>query len=306
VIDVRSTRRIAAALRAGARGAGERPLVFALAVATMAAGLLVLGAYLLVIANLRGVLARAGAELRLVAFTELRGAEGDEPVAALAAKLRAQQGVASLRYVSPGDALSRLRGDLGQDAGALEGLDHNPLPGSFELAPAGGARDPAALRGLADRVAAVPGVTDVRWGEPWVEGYARAVRIAEWIGAGLGAFLLVVLGTIVASTVRLSLHARAGEIAIQRLVGAGAWFVRLPFCLEGALQGLAAAALALAILRGLFALGLPLLGDALAWLLGGQPAVFFGAAESAALLALGPMLGLGGALVSLVSLDERA
>jgi len=59
VIDVHSTRRIAAALRAGARGAGERPLVFALAVATMAAGLLVLGAYLLVIANLRGVLARA-------------------------------------------------------------------------------------------------------------------------------------------------------------------------------------------------------------------------------------------------------
>ncbi|HXX49067.1 MAG TPA: ABC transporter permease, partial [Myxococcota bacterium] len=90
------------------------------------------------------------------------------------------------------------------------------------------------------------------------------------------------------------------------LVGAGAWFVRLPFCLEGALQGLVAAALALAILRGLFALGLPLLGDALAWLLGGQPAVFFGAAESAALLALGLVLGLGGALVSLVNLDERA
>jgi len=305
-MDARSTRRIAAALRAGARGAGERPLVFALAVATMAAGLLVLGAYLLLIANLRGVLARAGADLRLVAFTELRGAETDDAVAALAAKLRAQDGVASLRYVSPGQALERLRTDLGQDRGALDGLDHNPLPGSFEVEPAAGARDPAALHELADRVAAVPGVSEVRWGEPWVEGYARVVRIAEWVGACLGGFLLVVLGTIVASTVRLSLHARADEIAIQRLVGAGAWFVRLPFCLEGALQGLVAAALALAILRGLFALGLPLLGDALGWLLGGQSAVFFGAAESMALLGLGVALGLGGALVSLVSLDERA
>ncbi|HTO69865.1 MAG TPA: permease-like cell division protein FtsX [Myxococcota bacterium] len=306
MIDARSTRRIAAALRAGARGARERPLVFGLAVATMAAGLLVLGTYLLVIANLRGVLARAGADLRLVAFTELRGAESDDAVTALAAKLRAQDGVASLDYVSPAAALERLRNDLGQDAGALDGLDRNPLPGSFELAPAAGPRDPASLRGLADRVAAVPGVTEVRWGEPWVEGYARAVRIAEWIGAALGVFLLLVLGTIVASTVRLSLHARADEIQIQRLVGAGGWFVRLPFCLEGALQGLLAAGLALAVLRGLFALGLPLLGDALSWLLGGQPAVFFGPAESALLVALGVALGTGGALASLVNLDERA
>jgi cell division transport system permease protein len=303
---VRSTRRILAALRAGARGARERPLVFALAVATMSAGLLVLGTYLLVIANLRGVLVRAGADLRLVAFTDLHGAESDDAVAALAAKLAKQDGVASVSYVSPERALARLRGDLGQDAGALDGLDRNPLPGSFEIAPPPGARDPAVLRDLADRVAAVPGVTEVRWGEPWVEGYGRVVRIAEWVGAALGAFLLLVLGTIVASTVRLSLHARADEIQIQRLVGAGGWFVRLPFCLEGALQGLLAAALALGLLRGLFALGLPLLGDALSWLLGGQPAVFFGAAESAALLGLGVALGLGGALASLVNLDERA
>jgi len=305
-MDVRSTRRIGAALRAGARGASERPLVFALAVATMSAGLLVLAAYLLVIANLRGVLARAGADLRLVAFTELRGGESDDAVAALAARLRAQDGVAQASYVSPADALERLRKDLGQDASALDGLDRNPLPGSFELAPTPGKRDPAFLRDLADRVAAVPGVSEVRWGEPWVEGYARVVRIAEWVGAGLGGFLLLVLGTIVASTVRLSLHARADEIAIQRLVGAGGWFVRLPFCLEGALQGLLAAALALALLRGLFALGLPLLGDALSWLLGGQPAVFFGVGEAAALLALGLLLGLLGALASLVNLDERA
>ncbi len=300
------SRRVAAALRAGARGALERPLVFLLAVATMAAGLLVLGAYLLVVANLRGVLARAGDELVLVAFTELRAAASDSAVAALEASLRAEPSVSQVRWVSPADALERLRADLGDDAGVLEGLERNPLPGSFEIAPPRELRDPADLRALADRISALPGVTEVRWGEPWVEGYARVVRIAEWLGAALGVFLLLVLGTIVASTVRLSLHARADEIQIQRLVGAGGWFVRLPFCLEGALQGLLAAALALAVLRGAFALGLPLLGDALSWVLGGRPAVFFGAAEAAALLGLGVLLGLGGALASLVNLDERA
>jgi cell division transport system permease protein len=305
-MDARASRRISAALRAGARGASERPLVFLLAVATMAAGLLVLGAYLLVVANLRGVLARAGEELRLVAFTELRGAPGDAAVTSLEARIRAAEGVVSATYVAPEQALARLRDDLGQDAGVLEGLEHNPLPGSFEIAPPRELRDPAQLRALADRISALPGVTEVRWGEPWVEGYARVVRIAEWIGLGLGAFLLLVLGAIVASTVRLSLHARADEIQIQRLVGAGGWFVRLPFCLEGALQGLLAAALALLLLRGSFALGLPLLGDALEWVLGGRPAVFFGAGEAVALVAIGVLLGLGATLASLVNLDERA
>ncbi|MFI5316675.1 MAG: cell division protein FtsX [Myxococcota bacterium] len=305
-MDVRLTRRIRAALRSGARGASERPLVFALAVATMAGGLLVLGAYMLVVANLRGVLARAGADLRLVAFTELHGAASAGEVSALEARIRAQDGIGDVVYVAPDQALTRLRGDLGQDSGVLDGLDHNPLPGSFEIAPPPGVRDPAQLRALADRIASLPGVTEVRWGEPWVEGYARVVRVAEWLGVGLGGFLLLILGAIVSSTVRLSLHARADEIQIQRLVGAGGWFVRLPFCLEGALQGMLAAALALALLRGLFALGLPLLGGALSWVLGGQPAVFFGAGESAALVGLGVLLGLGGALASLVNLDERA
>jgi len=209
VTDARATRRIGAALRAGARGARERPLVFLLAVATMAGGLLVLGAYLLVVANLRGVLARAGEDLRLVAFTELRGAANDGAVTALEARIRAEEGVASLSYVAPAEAIARLRADLGQDAGVLDGLERNPLPGSFEIAPPRELRDPAQLHALADRISALPGVTEVRWGEPWVEGYARLVRIVEWVGVGLGGFLLLVLGAIVASTVRLSLHARA-------------------------------------------------------------------------------------------------
>lgn len=305
MIDPRSARRLGAALRSGARGPRERPMVFALSVLTMAAGLLVLGAYLLLVANLRGVLDRAGEQLRLVAFTELHAGASAEQVAALEARLRAQAGVKELSYVAPEAALARLRQDLGQDGSALDGLSANPLPGAFELALAPEQRGPAQLRELADRIAAVSGVSEVRWGEPWVEGYAKVVRVAELVGVGLGIFLLVVLGAIVASTVRLSLHARTDEIQIQRLVGAGGTFVRLPFCLEGALQGALAAVLALALLRALFALGLPVLGDALGWVLGGQPARFFGPTEAAALIGLGMALGLGGALASLVSLDQR-
>jgi cell division transport system permease protein len=300
MMDVRAARRLGAALRSGFRGARERPLLFVLSVATMAAGLSILAAYLLAVANLRGVIERVGAELRLVAFVE-----GDD-VAELEAKLAALPGVARLAYVSPDDALARLRKDLGQDASVLEGLAANPLPGSFELVVDAARRDPAELRALAAAVDALPGVTEVRWGEAWVEGYARVVRVVEWLGVGLGAFLVLVLGAIVAGTVRLSVHARGDEISIQRLVGAGGTFVRLPFYLEGAVQGGCAALVALGLLRALYALGLPLLGDALDWLIGAGPLVFFGPFEAAALVALGVALGLGGALVSLLQLEDHA
>ncbi len=305
MIDIRSARRLAVCLRSGLRGARERPLVFGLSVATMAAGLLVLGAYMLVAANLRGVLERVGADLKLVAFTSAGAASTSAEVEALRERLRALPGVAALRYVPPDEAMARLRGDLGEDADVLDGMTKNPLPGSFELVVAAERRDPATLRALAATVGGVPGVSEVRFGEAWVEGYARVVRTVEWLGAGLGAFLVLVLGAIVAATVRLSLHARADEIQIQRLVGAGGLFVRLPFYLEGALQGGLAALAALLLQRGLYALGMPLLSDALGWLIGAQALVFFGPVEAAGLLALGVLLGLGGALMSLFSLEDR-
>jgi len=56
----------------------------------------------------------------------------------------------------------------------------------------------------------------------------------------LGAALLVV-----ANTILLAVYARRDEIEIMRLVGATDGYVRAPFLLEGALQGLIGAALAL-------------------------------------------------------------
>lgn len=305
MIDIRSLRRLSASLRSGLRGARERPLVFGLAVATMAAGLLVLGTYLLIAANLRFVLDRVGADFRLVAFSSDAASASPSEIEALGARLRALPGVSDSHYVGPEQAMERLRGDLGADAGVLDGMAKNPLPASFELVIAAERREPAELRALAAAASALPGVTEVRFGEAWVEGYARVVRMIEWLGVGLGAFLVLVLGAIVAGTVRLSVHARADEIQIQRLVGAGGLFVRLPFYLEGALQGALAGLVALTLLRGLHALGMPLLGDALSWLVGVQTLVFFGPAEAALLLGLGVLLGLGGAMISLVSLEDR-
>lgn len=301
MIDARTARRLWAALRAGIRGVRATPWVFAISVGTMSAGLLLLAAYLLVVHNMRGALERFGSELRLAAYLRADAARADTEAA-----LRALDGVVNVTWISPEQALERLRADLGNDADVLEGLPRNPLPASFEIDVAPAERTPERLQALAARMRAVPGVDEVRWGEEWAAGYARVLGAAEWIGLGLGAFLLLALGAIVAGTVRLAVLARADEIEIQRLVGAGGLFVRLPFYLEGALQGGVAAGVALGTLFALYRLGLPWVQSSLAVLLGRSQLAFFGPLEIAGILAVAVALGAAGAIASLVTLEERA
>jgi len=305
VIDARNTRKLASAVRSGLRGMRSTPGVFAISVATMAAGLCVLGAYLLVVQNMRGVLESFGRELRVVAYLAPGEAPAPEALAALERELAALPGVAALRWVSPADALVRLRRDLGSDADVLDGLAQNPLPGSFEVEVAPAQRTPEAVRALVEGIRAQRGIADVRWGEDWVEGYARLLRATEWIGLALGVFLAGVLFAIASGTIRLAVHARADEIQIQRLVGAGPLFIRLPFYLEGALQGGCAAALAIVLLWALYRLGLPLLREPLAYLLGQAQPSFFGVGAILMLGLLGVALGIGGAALSLLRLEDR-
>ena len=62
----------------------------------------------------------------------------------------------------------------------------------------------------------------------------------------LGAAALV----LIANTIRMAVYARREEISIMRLVGAGNWFIRVPFLLEGLFEGVAGGALA-ALIVGL-------------------------------------------------------
>jgi cell division transport system permease protein len=305
-MDARALRRLRVAIRSGFRGLFASPLVFVASVSTMTAGLLVLAGYLLLVQNMRHVMDRFAQDLQIVAFLSAGESASPTDVAGWTGRLDALEGVRTVRFVPSEAALERLRRDLGEDSAILDGLERNPLPGSFELEIEPSHRAPEALRAIAVRVRSVPGIDEVRYGEDWAEGYARVVRVAELLGVGLATFLILVLGAIVAGTVRLGVHVRADEIQIQRLVGAGALFVRLPFYLTGALQGGIASLLAIGLLWAFWGLGLPALAEPLEFLVGASEPVFFGLLELGLLFALGVGLGAGGAVVSLFALGERS
>ena len=124
-----------------------------LAILTIAAGLFVLGFFLMVNANLQRVVGRWSEAAELSVY--LKDEATREQVQALQTLID-QAGLADGRqYLSKNDALSRFKEDFPDLAGATERLERNPLPASIEVrlereSPGdavgnGGARRPARL-----------------------------------------------------------------------------------------------------------------------------------------------------------------
>jgi cell division transport system permease protein len=223
----------------------------ALAIATIAVGLFVLGVFLVLNANLQRVVDRWSASAELSVF--LADEATPEQLKAID-EMAARSGLAADRaYVSKDEALERFRKDFPDLASSASALGSNPMPASFELRLRPEAQDaPAAVDGLVTALAGMPGVADVRYDRDWLARLNTVVRGARIAGAVIVALLGIAAAMTVANVVRLAAAARRDEIEIMQLVGAPFAYVRGPFLAEGILQGGIGAVVALAALAAAY------------------------------------------------------
>jgi cell division transport system permease protein len=221
-------------------GLRRAPLLSALAVVTIAFALFAVGLFGLVAVNIERALQDVEERVEIRAFLE-DGVPAQRRIATMQA-LGALPEVASVDYVSPEQALERARQELGEFSDVFES---EFLPAAYEVRLKPGFRDPDHVRAVATRIGEEPGVEDVRYGREWVEKFHAIRNVATAVGAGLGATFALVAIIIIGATIRMTVLARAPEIAIMRLVGATDGYIRRPFLLDGLLKGLAGGALAL-------------------------------------------------------------
>jgi cell division transport system permease protein len=187
------------------------------------------------------------------------------PGADLAAAAQAARAVAPGREVEAipaATALRRLAESLGEEARVLEGVGPGALPDSVAVRAPGISL--AAARELAGRLRAVPGAAEVDFGNAWLEKLEGFVARGKVAAVVLFAALAVATAVLVSNTLRLAVFARREEIEIMKLVGATDGFVSAPFLIEGILQGLLGAALAVLALLALHGLLVPRLQAAVA------------------------------------------
>jgi cell division transport system permease protein len=165
-----------------------------------------------------------------------------------------QSGVSDRReYVSKAEALTRFRTQFADLATLTDDFNDNPFPASVEVR----VRPDAARTGRADtlvrKLAAMPGVADVRYDREWLTRMSAGLDAVRGAGFALALLMAFAAAVTVAAVVRLGLYARTDEIAIMKLVGSPVSFIRGPFVAEGLLQGGFGALIAVGLLWAGFA-----------------------------------------------------
>ena len=266
-----------------------------LAVVTIAAGLFVLGFFLIVNTNVEQLVSRWNEAAELSIYLD---DDATREQVKMVDELVADSGLSAQRqYVSKDDAARRFNEDFPDLAVAAQGLGRNPFPASVEVRLASNPNSGVAVDNLAATLASAPGVADVRYDRRWLSRLSSAIRFAGGIGALVIAMLTIAAALTVANVVRLAAYARRDEIEIMQLVGAPLPYIRGPFVAEGVLQGGVGALVALVLLWIVFLVGKARYGQIAADALGVQSLAFLPPGLCLLLLVGGMLLGSVGGLI---------
>jgi cell division transport system permease protein len=221
-----------------------------LSIGTIAVSFFLFAAFLLFPLNLASLLEAWEKKVQIILY--LKDGVREERVRELAGELRKEEGIRQVRYISPREAKESFERDLAGYGGVLKGVKEEIFPASFEIQMDERFRTPERIRALAARLNTIPETEEVQYGGVWLERFSLFLYTLKWGVWILGGVLVVIVISVTSNTVRLTLYNKKGEIEILKLVGATDAFVKLPFYLEGGLQGLLGAGGAILLLLVLF------------------------------------------------------
>ncbi len=275
----------------------QNVLINVLTVVTITFAILLVSLFLLVYVNLQGAVDTFSEKVQVTAYfdNELTPAE----FAALKDRIVGLSGVDRVSYVSKDDAMRRFRDRLEGQESILEGVPSEVLPSSIEITLKRSQRSSAAVEAFVKRLKTVSGIGEVQYGEEWLRRFSTFMDFMRITGIVLGGFILLAVVFIVSNTIKLTIFARKDELEVLSLVGATRLFIKIPFMIEGVLQGATGSALALAILGGCYLVFLRNAGNFLSLNPVTAGITFLPVEYLGGLFCGGVLLGFFGSLVSL-------
>jgi cell division transport system permease protein len=240
------------------------------AVATIFLSLLVIGVFIVFSLIVDQVAKSVESQVSISIFLADEAKESD--VNTLKGYAESLAPVSKVTYVDKETALERFK-EMSSNTEIANQLDGNPLPASFEIELA----NPEKVQEVVDSIMAqavygqvIENPNDptdsIRYGQQIVNQLFAFTDIIRLVCVALVVMLIFVALVFINNTIRLAILARRKEIAIMRLVGASNGFIRGPFLMEGALQAVIGAGLAVFCISLLASILLPQLSSFLTWL----------------------------------------
>ncbi|HKA83525.1 MAG TPA: permease-like cell division protein FtsX [Acidimicrobiales bacterium] len=175
----------------------------------------------------------------------------DEQRSALEKSIEDNPEVDSFKYVDVKESNQEARRLFRGNAAMLQRLEADPemVPPSYRLVPR--TTETGTVESLRRQYEGQPGVqaaTGETEGVKTVRGVSHFGQLGMLVAAVI---LLVAALMLILNAIRMATFARRREIEVMKLVGATNWFIRVPFMLEGIIQGLVGGLLAFAAVWGL-------------------------------------------------------
>ena len=134
----------------------------------------------------------------------------------------------------------------------VDAIEAEDLPQSFRVKPT--STDADVVSSVGKEFEDLAGVLRVEYAAEYARQVQKSLTtLNSWVRI-FGVALIFVSVLLIFNTIRTAVFARRREIEVMRLVGASNWFIRLPFMVEGMVQGVAGAGAAAGLTWGFDAL----------------------------------------------------
>ena len=159
---------------------------------------------------------------------------------AVSRQLSAMPEVKSSRYVSKPEAFEEFKKIFANEPDVRDSLTVDQIPPSYRVVP----KEAEQTKLIGERFEDTAGVFRVSYAKEEVDALVSVTNFLQVMLWGIAVVLLMAASLLILNTIRMAIFARRREVAVMKLVGATNWFIRVPFMLEGLIQGLAGAAVA--------------------------------------------------------------
>ena len=167
----------------------------------------------------------------------------DNQRTAVGRELSGMQEVKKIRYVDKPAAYGEFKQMFANTPDLVNSLGVADMPPSYRVVPTK-AED---VQAIGDRFKDQPGVKEVVYAKQVISSMLKEFQTRYNVARVLAFLALFGAGALIYVTIQLAIFARRREIAVMKLVGATNWFIRIPFMLEGMIQGVLGAVLAFGI-----------------------------------------------------------
>lgn len=262
----------------------------AISVVTIGISLLLLGIFAVISINTTRFIEMLRAKVEMEAF--LQEPVSREQIGELVNRVLVVEGVDSLIFISKEDAAEVFKNEFGEDIKKV--LDFNPLPPSFKIFVKPDYRTSAKAEKIFNELIAIKGVDTLIYRRELLELIDKRTQTINNVTLGLGLLISISAILLVSNTIRLAIYAKRKLIRTMELVGATWTFIRLPFLIEGMIQGIVGGLLASALLYAVLEYAARLLATDFSTYIHMPPPFYV------VVIVTGLVLGLIGAVISIV------